>query len=139
MNWTPELISAAVAAAVAFIGAWATLRRAKADAVAAATSIYKELCASQQHRIDMLTTRVVALEKEKDELVKLYTQEIEGLERQLDDLREAVAGKQRQIETLQGRVAELESENAKLKEELARISAGSGGAHRGATARKQGA
>lgn len=69
----------------------------------------------------MLTARIEALEHEKDELVSRYTQEIEGMEAQLDDLREALAGKQREIARLQERVTELEGENAKLKAELARI------------------
>jgi chromosome segregation ATPase len=126
VNWTPELLSALIAAAVAFMGGYATLRKAKSDAVAAATGIYRELCASQQHRIDMLTARIEALEHEKDELVSRYTQEIEGMEAQLDDLREALAGKQREIARLQERVTELEGENAKLKAELALLCASRG-------------
>lgn len=129
-----EVLAGIVAALVSLLGAWATLRKARTDAVAAAEKLYHQLCADQMARIDMLTKRIVALELEKDALVKRYTEEIEGLERQLDDLREALTAKQAQIAKLQDRVTELESENERLKAELARICAA-----RGTTARKPGA
>jgi chromosome segregation ATPase len=102
-----EVWAGIIAAVVSLLGAWATLRKAKAEGVAAAERLYHQLCADQMARIEMLTKRILALELEKDALVKRYTEEIEGLEAQLDDLREAVAGKQREIARLQERVTEL--------------------------------
>lgn len=125
MNWQPEALSAIVAAVVAALGAWVTMRKSRADAITAATqaatALYKELCASQQARIETLTKRIQALETEKDELVKRYTAEMDMLEGQLADLREALSVKQGEIEKLKGRVTELEAENAKLREELDHI------------------
>lgn len=140
MNWTQIETWIAVVAAVGLLierlAAWrkagAEAKRTRQDAiaaaVAAATTLYTELCNAQQERIGQLQAhlasneaRITALEHEKDELVRRYTTEIEALEGQIDDLREAVTAKQAQIAKLQDRVSELEAENARLREELTRI------------------
>ncbi len=96
-----------IAAGVAIAGALATIitalgtrRKASADAVTAATTLFESLCETQQARIEQLTARIAANETEIGEL-----------RQELEESRE-------RERVLQERVKRLEDENATLRAEL---------------------